>query len=156
MSVRPATEDDLDAVVALWGQLAASHHAQDPRFHPASSEGLARYRLWMQEALADSDRLLLVVDGEHSVAAFLHAQVQRVALSLGARPSGYISDICVAPAQRRRGLGRSLVEEALVVFRHRGLERVGLNVAEHNADAEAFWQAMGFAPYTRKLLRILD
>ncbi len=155
MRPRRAVAADLDAIVALWAGLAREHHARDPRFHPASDEGLSRYRAWMAPAVHDPQRLVLVVDGPQGPVGFLHAEIRAVALSLGARPSGYITDLCVDPPHRRQGLGRVLVEHSLAVFAELELERAGLAVAEHNPAGLAFWRALGFEPYTRTLLKTL-
>jgi len=149
---RPARADDLDVVVALWAELARVHHGRDPRFPEPSGETLARYRAWIAPSVDDPQRVFLVVEGDGGLRGFLHAEIRTTALSLGARPSGYITDVMVAPGHRRQGLGRRLVEVAMDRFTERSLERVGLAVAEGNPAALAFWQALGFTPYTRTLL----
>lgn len=57
---------------------------------------------------------------------------------------GYVHLFYVAPAHRGHGLGRLLHQHAAAVFTARGMARMRLSVAERNAAAIAFYQAMGW------------
>jgi ribosomal protein S18 acetylase RimI-like enzyme len=56
---------------------------------------------------------------------------------------GWIGGLGVVPAERRRGLGRRLMEAAL---EDAAVERVSLEVLEGNAGALALYEALGFRP----------
>jgi ribosomal protein S18 acetylase RimI-like enzyme len=59
--------------------------------------------------------------------------------------SGFLKDIAVHPAHRRRGLGRALLLHLLGTFRERGLARVDLKVAKNNPDrAWKLYESVGF------------
>lgn len=58
--------------------------------------------------------------------------------------------LAVAPAARRQGLGRALVEGFLAEARARGAETAFLEVAETNAAARSVYAAAGFAPTGRR------
>lgn len=58
--------------------------------------------------------------------------------------------LAVAPAARRRGLGRALVEAALAEARRRGAEAAFLEVAEGNAAARALYAGCGFTEAGRR------
>jgi ribosomal protein S18 acetylase RimI-like enzyme len=66
-----------------------------------------------------------------------------------------ITDLMVIDAQRRRGLGRALVERALHWVSGRGLERCEIRVAASNAAGQAFWRALGFGDLMDVLQRRL-
>lgn len=55
-----------------------------------------------------------------------------------------ILNLAVAPAHRRRGIARRLVERALSEARGAGARRCWLEVRASNAGAIAFYRAMGF------------
>lgn len=61
-----------------------------------------------------------------------------------------ILTLAVAPAARRAGLGRALVEAAAEVAEQRGAEALFLEVAEDNAAALALYRAAGFADAGRR------
>ncbi|MGI8771140.1 MAG: GNAT family N-acetyltransferase [Acidobacteriaceae bacterium] len=58
--------------------------------------------------------------------------------------AGHITQICVAPAWRRRGLGRMMLERCIGGLERRGLGYVSLTVTEANDSALALYQDMGF------------
>lgn len=70
----------------------------------------------------------------------------------------YLDRLVVAAACRRRGVGRELLQQTLQWARERGLERVCCQVHERppNRAAQAFVEAMGFAPIESVMLPSRD
>lgn len=58
--------------------------------------------------------------------------------------------IAVMPGQRRRGIGRGLLERAIGAARGDGAERLWLEVADDNQPAIALYRAHGFVPAGRR------
>ena len=56
----------------------------------------------------------------------------------------WLEDLFVREEARRSGLGRALVEAALVRARERGCKRIELDVNEDNGAARALYEACGF------------
>ena len=56
----------------------------------------------------------------------------------------HITLVAVAPEQRRRGLGRQVLEELLAVARHQGAQHATLEVATTNGAAVALYRSLGF------------
>jgi len=56
-----------------------------------------------------------------------------------------VAAFCVSPAQRRAGVGRRMLQDALAAARTRGDARMSLEVIEQNEAAVAFYRALGFA-----------
>ena len=59
---------------------------------------------------------------------------------------GYISNVAVAPEQRRQGIADALITELLERAALRALSFVTLEVREHNVPAIALYAKHGFAP----------
>ena len=59
---------------------------------------------------------------------------------------GYISNVAVDPAFRRRGIGDLLISELLARSEIRELSFVTLEVREHNVPAIALYRKHGFVP----------
>jgi [ribosomal protein S18]-alanine N-acetyltransferase len=59
-----------------------------------------------------------------------------------------VHSLAVAPRERRRGLGRALVEHALAA--EPGLRAAHLEVRCNDASAQAFYAASGFRPVGRR------
>ena len=82
-----------------------------------------------------------------------HVLVEResrelVALVLGSRVSersGHLTQVCVHPAFRRRGLARLLLAQAAYSFTRLGASEISLTVTEANRDAIELYKDEGYA-----------
>lgn len=66
------------------------------------------------------------------------------------RPFLVVEDLAVAPAFRRRGVGRALMEEVARRARERRCTQMILVTESGRADACAFYEAVGFHPTANK------
>jgi ribosomal protein S18 acetylase RimI-like enzyme len=72
---------------------------------------------------------------------------EMVALVLGSRvspQSGHITQVCVHPRHRRRGLARMLLSIAAACFVRQGASEISLTVTEANADAIELYKAESY------------
>jgi ribosomal-protein-alanine N-acetyltransferase len=79
-----------------------------------------------------------------------NGEVAGIIAARNAGGEGEILNLAVAPARRRNGLGRRLVDTAIAAARAAGAERVYLEVRESNAEARAFYMKLGFAESGRR------
>jgi ribosomal protein S18 acetylase RimI-like enzyme len=56
----------------------------------------------------------------------------------------YLAELYVLPAERGHGLGRALIERALVVAREHGADRIELGTSEDDTTAIALYESLGF------------
>ena len=113
LRVRPATADDLPALVALGDELRDPARARRRRGRGRATARRparpleARYA----EALADPDRHLVVVvdDGDGRAARHGAAHASRRPTRCSTSPAVHMSHAVVADRHRRRGAGRALV-----------------------------------------------
>ncbi len=123
---RPMTAADLPAATALWAQAEGVELAEGDR-----PEQLAAY-------LKRNRGLSFVA--EPVAATALAGAV--LAGHDGRR--GLLYHLAVAPDQRRRGIGRALVERAVAALRADGVERVLILVARDNDAGRDFWARHGW------------
>jgi len=123
VGIRSATPDDLPAIVALEGQSFA---------HGWSAQSWADEidRHWV--AVANLDRLVGVL--AMSALAGV-AEVRR---------------IIVAPPDRRRGIGRGLLEHGLAWASAQECHEVFLEVSAANRGAIGLYESAGFVPLDRR------
>jgi len=72
-----------------------------------------------------------------------------VALVLGSRvseQSGHLTQVCVHPAFRRRGLARLMLAQAAFSFMRLGVTEISLTVTEANAEAIQLYKDEGYQP----------
>ena len=141
--VRPALPRELDRVAALW-TLLLQHHVTVPGLAPAPSPEHA-VRAHLAELAADPAAALLVGERDAALAGFAALRAVRRPPLFAETERGEIEALFVRQEDRRAGVGRALVEEALRWMAARGLPRAALQVAATNAAGEAFWRALGFA-----------
>jgi ribosomal protein S18 acetylase RimI-like enzyme len=75
------------------------------------------------------------------------ANREMVALVLGSRvstQSGHITQLCVRPQYRRRGLARLLLAIAATCFFRQGVSEISLTVTERNANAIGLYRQEGY------------
>ncbi len=118
-AIRPATADDIQAVLAFWSDAA----------EPTSTDSA--------EALA----VLLRRDPGALLLAEEHGRVVGSVIAGWDGWRGSIYRLAVGPGQRRRGLGQSLLLAAEARLRALGARRLHAIVVGSNDDAVAFWTA---------------
>ncbi len=73
----------------------------------------------------------------------------------GCPPCAQLSSLYVCPDQRRKGLGRMLLERSMEECQESGAAFLSLNVLAGNEGAECLYRSMGFQDFRRSLWRSL-
>jgi 8-oxo-dGTP diphosphatase len=129
ITVRYASQPDVPAALALL----LTDQAPDSATYMAT-EAL------LQDRLHDPDRPVLLAEIDGSVGSV-------ALLGLHQAPRGWyatLDDLIVAPALRRRGLGRALIEATAGLARVRGCALLQAAFPVEDADTRAFLAACGF------------
>lgn len=138
--IRPATEADLPALVAMMAAFEAHLNTIDPvnptAIGDAARKAVARFAL----GPAPCRGVFLVERDEVSVGFLAWQEI--VWMDDGA-PALWVSDLYVAPEARAAGTGRALMDAACSAVRERGGRRVVFTVWQRNAAARAFYTALG-------------
>jgi len=124
MYIRPYRVDDEPAVVALWEQCGLTRAWNDPR------KDIAR-------KLTVQPELFLVGELDGKIVATLMAGYE------GHR--GWVNYLAVAPAHRRQGFGRVLMQEAEERLLALGCPKVNIQVRISNDEALSFYRGIGYA-----------
>ena len=108
-----------------------------------------KHCLRLIEMLADSPLLLpeatlLIGYGDPENFFEYVANIQGLKLS---DDVGAIQNVAVLPEYRRRGLGKALVQGALLGFQHAGVKRVTLEATTNNISAVNLYQRLGFTTF---------
>jgi [ribosomal protein S18]-alanine N-acetyltransferase len=128
IQLRGVERADLDALFALDRQC----------FRPGIAYSKSELRYYLSHPCSFS---FLAEDESHTILGFAIAESR---LKDGMR-AGHIITIDVAPAARRLGLGRLLMDALLERLRSTGTVIVRLEVAVDNEAAQAFYRKLGFS-----------
>jgi ribosomal protein S18 acetylase RimI-like enzyme len=123
MEVRELSVDDRSATASLWSNAGLTRPWNDPD--------------------SDFDRAL---EGPTSavLGAFSAGQLAATVMVGHDGHRGWVYYLAVDPQQRRRGLGRRMMNEAEHWLRSRGAVKVNLMVRHSNADALSFYEHLGY------------
>ena len=133
--VRPATAEDLAAVLGLLAQL----HPERPEVPPADDVGA----VWTS-MLAQPDRTVFVAELDGEVCGVADLMVVPN-LTHDAQPWSIVENVVVDEPRRGRGIGRTLMDAVVRTARDAGAYKVQLLSAD-GRDAHAFYEAIGFEP----------
>jgi ribosomal protein S18 acetylase RimI-like enzyme len=123
VTVRAARQEDLDAVLELWGGARSAHAVTED-----APERVA--------GLIDSESLF-VAEADGLIVGALIAAFD------GWRGNMY--RLAVRPEFRRRGIAARLVAAGEAGLRARGAPRITALVAFDDSAARGFWEAVGYA-----------
>jgi len=155
LRIRQASPADRAAIGRLWQELMDFHLRLRPKRFALADDALETWLRYLDECLADEDRLVLVAEaGTELVGYVIGALATRPPIFKELR-QGAIHDMCVAESWRRRSVGRRLCESMLAWFRERDLDTSEVSVAAVNPVSQAFWRAMGFEPEITRMIRPL-
>jgi ribosomal protein S18 acetylase RimI-like enzyme len=155
--VRRATSADLPTIGRLGALLIAEHHDFDSRrFLAAKQRTPTDYASFLSTQLEDPDVAVLVADQDGDVIGYAYAAVEGYDYMSLRGPAGVLHDVIVDPQQRRRGVGRLLLDASLAFMKSRGAPRVILWTAEQNEPAQRLFASIGFRRTMIEMTRELE
>lgn len=123
MKIRPYTPADETAVIALWQRCELTRPWNDPR--------------------KDIERKL-TVQPELFVVGERQGQIVATAMAGFDGHRGWINYLAVSPELQKQGLGRQLMTHVEQALTAKGCAKLNLQVRAGNAQALAFYQAIGY------------
>ncbi|MFJ6615891.1 GNAT family N-acetyltransferase [Streptomyces sp. NPDC091289] len=137
--VGEATPADLDAIVALHTEARATYYRDHrPAEEYEGAAELARSREGWAGAVGRPGATVLCAEaGDELVGVAAFAEREG---------SVYLSQLHVAPARWRSGVGAALHAACLDAWQRAGFRTARLEVFEHNARARSFYARHGWAP----------
>ncbi len=134
--VREARPEDAPALVELWSDELRGADAEQQR---------ADMLTVLERASADEDEQVLVAEHDGRVAGAILLRVADVSpLNLDRVVQAFAPH--VAPDCRRRGVGRTLMDAAVVHAEERGIGFVGSASMHTSRDANRFFARLGLGP----------
>ncbi|HTO07751.1 MAG TPA: GNAT family N-acetyltransferase [Myxococcota bacterium] len=151
--MRAARAEDHEALLGLWLDLIEHHRRLAPGDAPAPTlrEVLGQE---IRRGLSRARCRVLVAERGGAPVGFLFAEVEPGGGAADPAPLGWIHELWVVPAERRRGVAGALCAEADAFFHARDVRRVSVRVESANAEALRYWSRRGFADRARILERL--
>ena len=150
VAVRAARPEDWLAVQSLLRELDELHAELVPAYFRPATRTEPEWRT----LLGDSTALVLVaVDDVERPVGFLSLRVYDTPAdpTMVPRRRGHVETLVVSARQRRRGIGRRLLAAAADWARARGATEMVLTTWVGNAEADAFYEKLGYRVLSRVL-----
>jgi ribosomal protein S18 acetylase RimI-like enzyme len=145
MTIRPATPDDVPAVLPMVAELARLHESWDPAKYGYLPEPAEMYRSWLLTRAKDPKSVFLVAEREpRQLVGFIVGTVEREIPIYRIEQFGFIHDLWVEPDYRHEGVGRTLTMLAIEKFRELGVPQVRCDMAIKNEPARVLFASCGF------------
>ena len=157
VTIRRVRRRDEPAISRLWEALSEYHVALDDRMPVPAPGAAGRYAARLIERRNDPYTRAFVAEVGREVVGYVLGAVVDLHPDLFEHvESGYIADIYVAPAYRRRGIARQLFGAITGWFRQQGVQHIEWQVAAANPEGVAFWEAVGGRPIMVRMRLPLD
>ncbi len=140
--VREATDRDLAALLAMWGELR-DLGGRIERLMPDPGDDALRDRLQWVARDPDSRALVAVVDGEVAGMTLLTNSPYAPLFEQRAVHAHYLH---VRDGFRRRGVGKALLAAAVAFADEVGAEHVMTSVLPQMRETQRFYARLGFSP----------
>jgi ribosomal protein S18 acetylase RimI-like enzyme len=149
--IRRAREDDWEAASALWREADDLHASLAPAYFRATARPDREWRALL--ATGEAAVFVAASDGAVGISGFGVVRVHDTPPDPAMVPlrRAHVEILVVARAARRRGLGRRLMDEIAAWARRQGAAELVLTVWAGNADAEAFYERLGYHVLSRAL-----
>lgn len=143
--IRPARTEDTEAITSLSETAQDTYLSLLPSFF--SRVDRAYWRTRFLHALELKDYYIFIVEPENQpiIAGYIEFFIKRTATPIVRPPTRLLIDnVVVAPAFRRHGIGKQLLDFADEFARHHDIDTVELQVAAGNTVAMALYEKCGF------------
>jgi ribosomal protein S18 acetylase RimI-like enzyme len=147
--IRRATRDDLPALGRLGATLVRQHHEFDPARFMAPVPDLEDGYAWFLGTQLDEPGAVIFVAQAvgataHEILGYVYAAMEPQSWKDLRDAAGFIHDIVVEPAARRRKVATRLMAAASDWLEEQGAPRVMLGTAERNPAAQELFARLGF------------
>lgn len=148
-TIRQASEDDQEAIRALWTTLLDEQAALEDRMgvaDDAQERWDNDFPMWIE----DETRRIFVA-GSDPVVGFVSARRWGPPPIYTDQEEVFLDELYVAPEARREGVGTRLVSAVRAWADELGARRIRLSVLAANEPARGFWAAQDAQPMTLTL-----
>src|SRR3954451_19996049 len=158
MEIRPATAQDVPAVLPMVEKLCKLHEAWDPAKYSFLPNIPQMYDQWLRERASHRRSVFLVAEtsSPKKIVGFVIGTVEREIPIYRLKEYGFLHDLWVEPDYRNEGAARQMVMLAVEKFKEMGVEQIRLDTAAPNEAARKLFATCGFRPSVTEMLLELN
>lgn len=148
-TLRHARADDVDALVELWLELTDFHVALDS-YYTRKPDATELMRDHFAKKIEVENAVVIIAEIDGKVVGYLMAEPSTRPPVFQGNSALTISDTCVKSDHRRLGIGKAMVDELISIARNQNIDRVEVGYSARNDVSIAFWEKIGFKPFSVK------
>ena len=133
MNIRKMTIDDYEQIYNIWLESGNGLNDIDD-----SKAGIEKY------LLRNPNTCYVVENNGNIIGSIMSGHDGR---------RGYIQHTSVLASERKKGVGKALVNSAVDALKSEGISKIALVVFAHNNPGNKFWEKMGFLTRTDLIYR---
>jgi ribosomal protein S18 acetylase RimI-like enzyme len=157
MLIRPATPDDVPAVLPMVSALAELHEKWDPQRFDYKPNTAQMYDRWLHSRAMDDRSVFLVAEREPGkIVGFTIATIEHTIPIYRLDETGFIHDMWVEPQYRNEGIARQMTMLVIEKFREKGIKQIRLETATANDAARKLFESCGFRVSSIEMLLEID
>lgn len=153
VTVRAATDRDLEALGRMGAALARLHYEFDPRRFMLPDDIEAGYRWWLGKEARNKKALVLVAELDGEVRGYAYGRLEERDWNALLDAHAGLHDVWVEESARRHGVARQLTNEIVDRFKALGAPRVVLKTSTKNESAQKLFASLGFRPTMVEMTR---
>jgi GNAT superfamily N-acetyltransferase len=157
ITIREGTLDDVARAQSVRADTFEFHRRQAVPQHFRATDAPPPTRRFIADLLATGNGAFLLAEAEGEVIGFATVRVGDAPDEPYWQPArvAFVDSLGVLDAWQGKGAGRALMAAAEIWARDHGAERLHLNVWEFNEGAIAFYERLGYRPFSRNMWRKL-
>ncbi|MBW4670791.1 MAG: GNAT family N-acetyltransferase [Cyanomargarita calcarea GSE-NOS-MK-12-04C] len=156
MLIRPATPDDVLAVLPMVAKICALHETWDNAkygFLPNPEQG---YERWLKRLATQERSVFLVAEDEGRLLGFVVATVEKEIPVYRLEEYAFVHDLWVEAEYRKQGVARELIMQTVERFQNLGVKQIRLDTVAINEAARRLFASCGFRISTIEMLKELE
>ena len=146
MEIRIAKKENLEQIVNILEQVSQIHYESRPDIFKKKSK--MKVKEDTIEIMNDKEKKVLVaIDNTSRIYGLLIYKIKEVKNHINLKDSKilWIDELGVDEKYRGKGIGRSLMEEALMISKKLNCQRIELNCWDFNEKAISFYEKFGMS-----------
>jgi diamine N-acetyltransferase len=156
ISIRNANQNDYESLLPLFKQIHELHVNIRPDLYRENSTPVGQEYFGSQ--LADVKQAIFVATKGNEIVGFVVTKEEEITENpfVRARKVIVINSLCVAETERKKGIGKILLNYVIDYGKSLNVDSIELGVSEANSSAIEFYESNGMTTKSRKMEIILN
>jgi ribosomal protein S18 acetylase RimI-like enzyme len=156
ISIRNANQNDYESLLPLFRQIHELHVNIRPDLYRENSTPVGQE--YFESQLADVKQAIFVASKGNEIVGFVVTKEEEITENpfVRERKVIVINSLCVAETERKKGIGKMLLNYVVDYGRSLNVDSIELGVSEANSSAIEFYESNGMTTKSRKMEYILN